>query len=181
VSEDTAIVPGALPLRSAGEERYCRARARLYKMREAAELAGFSPTSGHCSKLEKKPRIIDRIAYLTRVDEEILRAKREEVEAFYWFALRADPAQFWADGKLKAFEDMDPAYRQLIEGLTYTEKGKPNLKIVSKQAVAEALRKLNGYDMPAKFAPTTPEGKGLTLEGLIAMSYAAKGAPAEAA
>jgi hypothetical protein len=119
-----------------------------------------------------QPSVQDRIAWFSRGDEEIFRAGRREVETWLWQGFRANYSRFWRDGQLSDFEELPPEYLQFIEGLTYTEKGKPNLKLVSKLAIAEALRKLNGYDMPAKFAPTTPDGAALTLEGLIAMSYA---------
>ncbi len=157
---DATEPPGARPLKLASRERYARARARMFKPREAAELAGLSPTSGACTKAEKSRQVQDRIAWLTRADDEIQAEARREIEAFYWFGLRADPAMFWQDGRLKAFEDIPPEYRQLIEGLTYTEKGKPNLKVVSKIAASIELRKLKGLDAPTKIANTNAQGDG---------------------
>ena len=74
--------PGSRPLKNAKHERYARYRARMYGMREAAELAGQSPSSGFCTKAEARQDVRDRIAFLTHEDEEILREGKREIEAF---------------------------------------------------------------------------------------------------
>lgn len=153
-----AEAPGSRPLKRASHERYARARARMFPMCEAAQLAGQSGRSGFCTKTEARRDVQDRIKWLTRQDEDTMHEGRREIEAFYWFALRSDPSRFFENGRLRAFEEMPEDYRQLIEGLTYTEKGKPNLKIVSKLAASIELRKLKGLDAPTKTDMTMAGG-----------------------
>jgi hypothetical protein len=160
VNQNEEKAPGSEPLKQARYERYARYRARMFSITEAGALAGFPEGSGGCSRAEKRSDVRERIAWLTRGDEEIEREKRLEIEHFYWFALRADPAEFWKDGRLRSFDEMPAEYRQLVEGLTYTEKGKPNLKVVSKLAASIELRKLKGLDAPTKIAPTNTAGDG---------------------
>jgi hypothetical protein len=166
---------GSLPLKVARYEKYARFRARMFSITEAGELAGFTHKSGGCSKAEARQDVRDRIAWLTHEDEGILREARRELETFYWFALRVDPARFWNGNQLKPFDEMDPEVRQLIEGLTYTEKGKPNLKVVSKTVASIELRKLKGLDAPSR-ADTTVNAGG-SLAALIEASIAPKAKP----
>ena len=130
----------------------------MLPMCQAAELAGQSSRSGFCTKTETRQDVRDRIKWLTQRDEDTLYEKSKEIEEFYWFALRSDPAKFFENGRLRSFEDMPDEYRQLIEGLTYTEKGKPNLKIVSKLAASIELRKLKGLDAPTRMDATLTGG-----------------------
>src|SRR5262249_32943612 len=44
--------------------------------------------------------------------------------------------------QLRSFEDMSDSQRKLIEGITYTERGKPNLRLVSKTFAHAELRKM---------------------------------------
>ncbi len=150
--------PGCRPLRKPSYERYARARAMLHKQAEAGRIAGFADRSGASSKCEKNRKVQDRIAWLTRQSEEMIAVKRAEIEEFYWFAFRSDRSTFYDGTRLRPFDEIEPEYRQLIEGLTFTEKGKPNLKLVTPSFASEALRKMLGLDAPAKFAPTNPEG-----------------------
>lgn len=204
VSRETSIIPadaantdsvqvfevGSKPLRKPAWEAYCRFRAMNFPPRLAAENAGFSPTDGWCTKLERKRVIQDRIAWFTREEEQLVRMKRARLESYYWKGLETDPACFYevvdelvydGDGnpikrddgymtrkvqRLKNFDDIDPEIRQLVEGLTYTEKGKPNLKLVSKLAVSVELRKMLGGDAPARV-----DTRDLSLEALIMASY----------
>jgi hypothetical protein len=175
VVSSPSVVPGSLPLK-ATPERYARMRARMYNPRQAAAMVGLSPTSGACTKLEKKPEVQARIAYLTDQDVTVLREKSAEIESVLWGALRVDPSVYFEraeepvrndDGdvlykrevqRLKFMDEIEPELRQFIEGLTYTEKGKPNLKLISKLSAAQDLRKLLGLDKPAKTDVTLAGG-----------------------
>ncbi len=161
-------IPGSHPLKIATQERYAHARARFHKPTEAARIAGFSDRSGQSSKWEKMRKVQARIAYLAHESEAKTRAAREEIERYLWFAFRADRSTFFDEHRhLRPFGDLDPEYRQLIEGLTFTEKGKPNLKLVTPSFALVELRKLLGLDAPAKFAPTNPEGTESYTAGAI--------------
>lgn len=187
--------PGSRPLRKPAHEQYARHRSLCLTPRQAVIKLGMSPTSGAMSKLENSLKIQDRIAWLTRQEEELLREKRAKLEQFWWTALEADPKEFWelwdepiydSEGeptgqtrkaqRLKLFHKIPPELRQLIEGLTYTEKGKPNLKVVQKSQANIELRKMLGIDAPAR---TEMKHSGtVTLEALVLASMPAPQEPA---
>jgi hypothetical protein len=48
--------------------------------------------------------------------------------------------------KFKPLDKLTPRLRSLIESITYTESGKPNLKLVSKEYCHRELRKMLGGD-----------------------------------
>ena len=55
--------------------------------------------------------------------------------------------------QLKPFDKLTPQHRCLIESITYTESGKPNFKLVSKEYCHRELRKMLGGDaQPAERA-----------------------------
>ena len=149
---------GSNPLPYASHERYARARALMHKPIEAARIAGFSETSGASSKVERRRDVQARIAWLTRQPEETIAEKRMELEAYLWRALRYDPMIFWDGSRLRDWAEIDPDDRTLIEGLMFTEKGKPNLRVTSRLAAHIELRKMLGGDAPAKIAQTDPSG-----------------------
>jgi hypothetical protein len=62
--------------------------------------------------------------------------------------------------RIKLFSELTPEQRLCIHSLTYTEKGKPNLKLYDKQDASKALRQLLGLDAPTKIAPTNAKGDG---------------------
>jgi hypothetical protein len=149
------------------QEAYAHARACFHKPTEAARIAGFSDRSGQCSKYERNRKVQARIAYLAREPEATTKAKREEIEKYLWFALRADRSVFFDENRhLRPFAEVEPEYRQLIEGLTFTEKGKPNLKLMTQSFALVELRKFLGLDAPTKIAPTTPDGTESYAGGL---------------
>ena len=187
---ESIFKPGELALVKPVEESYARARG-VFNMtpRQAAAAVGLSAESGACTKIEKRVRVKSRIAWLQAQDAERLRIKREELEAFWWTAIKTDPAIFFEtreepyltrkgervvgmDGKpimrkvqrLKNLDDLPPEARMMIEGVTYTESGKPNLKVVSKCEANKELRKMLGGDKQ-------PEALGASFIELIMESY----------
>ena len=52
--------------------------------------------------------------------------------------------------QLKPIDKLTPKHRCLIELITYTESGKPNLKLVSKEYCHRELRKMLGGDAPTE-------------------------------
>ena len=50
--------------------------------------------------------------------------------------------------QLKPLDKLTPQHRCLIELITYTESGRPNLKLVSKEYCLRELRKMLGGDAP---------------------------------
>jgi len=68
-------------LTNENHERYSRLRAILIPPRAAAKAIGLKPTSGVATKLEQNAKIKARIAELVAVEEDILREKRDQIEA----------------------------------------------------------------------------------------------------
>jgi hypothetical protein len=100
MSDELATIPGALPLRNPRHEAFCRARSLLAPKIEAyrhAELGGHDVHAdrGNASKLERKPTIRDRIAYLCRQDVEILTQKRKRLEEFLWLVHDTKHSDLW--------------------------------------------------------------------------------------
>ena len=50
--------------------------------------------------------------------------------------------------QLKPLDKLTPQHRCLIELITYTESGRPNLKLISKEYCFRELRKMLGGDAP---------------------------------
>lgn len=167
-----AIEPGSIPLKTRKMERYAQERALFNSPTVAAQNAGYN---GHsrivAATLEKKDYIQTRIAYLSRDTESALKQKRERLETVLWDAMQVDRGDFYEtvnvpvttrdgqpildkDGnpKVRQFTQLRPldalssAHRGLIESITYTESGKPNLKLMSKEFAHRELRRMLGGD-----------------------------------
>jgi hypothetical protein len=68
-------------LANENHERFARLRAILVPPRAAVKALGLSPKSGVATKLEQNEQIKARIAELVGLEEEILREKRQQIEA----------------------------------------------------------------------------------------------------
>jgi hypothetical protein len=131
----------------------------------AGQIAGLNYDRRNLFRIEKKPAVAARIAWLSRQDEETLREKRNRLEQFLWDGLLADRADFYEtveipitdrNGNAVLKRNGEPATKTItqpkpLEKLTdqqrmYTESGKPNLKIVSKEYCHRELRKMIGGD-----------------------------------
>jgi hypothetical protein len=119
-------------LANENHERYSRLRAILIPPRAAAKAIGLKPTSGIATKLEQNPKIRERIAELVKVEEDVLREKRESIEAGL-------TAIAWGDGS------EFPGKRVQIE---------PPHRL---NAFSQ-LRDMHGMKAPTKIAPTNPAG-----------------------
>lgn len=63
-------------------ERYAFERALLVPRLQAARAAGYDQmTAGNAAKLDRNPKIAERINELRAVDEDMLREKRQRIEA----------------------------------------------------------------------------------------------------
>jgi hypothetical protein len=137
---------GSEPLPKQRHEIFAREIALVADPRDAAERAGYPRGAGAPTRLLRRPDVRARIAWLTRQDADLIREKRRRLEAFWWRAHDLDPMTFYDGNRLRDFADIDPDDRKLIEGLTYTEKGRPNLKFVSHAQANIELRKMLGGD-----------------------------------
>jgi hypothetical protein len=71
-----------MPLRNERHEHFARLRAILTPKLQAAREAGFETmTAGNVAKLDRRPDVRARIAALSKMDEDIIRMKRERIEA----------------------------------------------------------------------------------------------------
>lgn len=166
IPHDSVIdrIPGSLPLRNPRHERYARHRSLLMPRLEAARMAGYEDmTAGNAAKLDRKAAISERIAFLCRQDEDILKAKRLKLEEFLWNIHEVNYADFWETveedeigdddeptgktiryQKLKPFSELALEHQRVIQSLKYTEKGRPVLEVYSKLQANQELRKLLG-------------------------------------
>jgi hypothetical protein len=170
--EATQFEPGSLPLRTKRLEAYARERALNNSPSIAARTAGYNGRADVVGAiLEKKKNVQARIAWLTRDTEEALRQKRQRLETFLWDVLESDRANFYETvevvvtdrngipmldrnglpktktvTQLKPLEKLSATERRMIESITYTESGKPNLKLVSKEYAHRELRRMFGGD-----------------------------------
>jgi hypothetical protein len=80
-----------MPLRREKHECFARLRAILTPKLQAAREAGFETmTPGNIAKLDRRKDIRARVAALSAMDEEIIRMKRERIEARLMKVIEAD-------------------------------------------------------------------------------------------
>jgi hypothetical protein len=170
--EATHFEPGSLPLRTKRLEAYARERALNNSPSIAARAAGYKGRADVVGAIvEKKKSVQARIGWLTRDAEDAIREKRRRLETFLWDVLEADRANFYESievvitdrngipildrnglpktktvTQLKQLEKLSATERRMIESISYTESGKPNLRLVSKEYAHRELRRMIGGD-----------------------------------
>jgi hypothetical protein len=183
MSEETSLVPldapapfpGFAPLRNDRHEKFAFKRALLMPKAEAYRAAGWSAkddytAAGNASRLERRPDVAARIAYLRRYgDERILHAKRERIEEFLWTVHESNIAALWEtveverrdkkgnvilneDGKPvmvkrqmpKFLSDLPEDVARTVETCGVDENGRVIPKLYSKMQANQELRKLLG-------------------------------------
>ena len=82
-------LPGSQPLKNAKYERYCRLRASAQPRIQAYRDSGWGSRANdvayiNACRLERRPDIRDRIAYLTRQEEDLIAEKRQRLEEQLW-------------------------------------------------------------------------------------------------
>lgn len=120
-------------LANENHERYSRLRAILVPPRAAVKAIGLKPSSGVATKLEKNKAIRERIAELVGLEEEVLREKREQIEAALSAIAYGDGSDFI--GK------------------------RPMLDWPHRLGAIAQLRDMHGFKAPTKSAFTDPSGK----------------------
>src|SRR5262249_42894420 len=81
--------PGSRALKNAKNERYCRLRASAQPRINAYREAGWQTSDddnaySNACRLERRPELRDRIAYLTRQEEDLIVEKRRRIEEQLW-------------------------------------------------------------------------------------------------
>lgn len=165
-------IPGSRPLRNTNHERFCRLRAVLRPKADAYRQAGWNiandiVASSAASRLERRQDVADRIAFLSRQDEEILRAKRARIEEFLWVVHESNTADLWEtvevertdkDGKpildengiplkktiqrAKMLSELPPDVQRIVETCEIDKQGRVVPKPYSKMTANQELRKL---------------------------------------
>jgi hypothetical protein len=168
------VLPGSNPLRDPKKERFCRLRAVLRPKADAYRQSGHKSESDHAaagnaSRLERRQDISERIAYLSRQEEEVLQIKRERIEEFLWTIHEANIAQMWEmvevekrdhkgnpiinpDGSVvmkwvqrpKSIHEMPEDVQRAVESISINEAGFVVPKPYSKLQANQELRKLLG-------------------------------------
>jgi hypothetical protein len=183
MSEETSLVPfdapapypGAVPLHNDRHEKYAFHRAVLMPRAHAYRAAGWTAKDDHAAngnacRLERRPDVQARIAYLRRHGaEEILRAKRERLEEFLWVVHEANVGALWetvevekrdkkgnvivdaADNPVmvkrqvpKLLSDLPEDIARTVETCHVDENGRVIPKPYSKMQANQELRKLLG-------------------------------------
>jgi hypothetical protein len=170
--EATQFEPGSLPLRTRRLEAYARERALNNSPSIAARNAGYNGRADVVGAIvEKKKHVQARVRWLVRDAEDAVRIKRQRLETFLWDALELDHANFyettevvitdrngipildrngWPKTKTvtqpKPLEKLSATERRMIESISYTESGQPNLRLVSKEYAHRELRRMIGGD-----------------------------------
>jgi hypothetical protein len=183
MSEETSLVPldapelfpGSAPLRNDRHEKFAFHRALLMPRAHAYRAAGWTAKDDHAAngnacRLERRPDVGARIAYLRRQGpEEILRAKRERLEEFLWAVHESNIGALWetvevekrdkkgnvitgAEGKPVMVERQVPRLlsnlpedvARTVETCAVDENGRVIPKPYSKMQANQELRKLLG-------------------------------------
>src|ERR1700729_2612483 len=145
MTENTSLVPldapapfpGFAPLRNDQHEKFAFRRALLMPKAEAYRAAGWTAkddhaAAGNASRLERRPDVAARIAYLRRHgDEQILHAKRERLEEFLWTVHESNIAALW--------ETVEVEKRDKKGNVILGEDGKP---VMVKRQVPKLLSDL---------------------------------------
>lgn len=166
--------PGSRALKNAKYERYCRLRALAQPRVRAYREVGWGSRRDdvayiNACRLERRPEIQDRIAYLIRQEEDLIEEKRRRIEEGLWAVHEADIGDFFEtvevarsdkDGKAetdeagkmltvrkqrpKLLSDLPPDLRKAIEHVQVDAKGNVVPQLYSKlQANAELRKMLN--------------------------------------
>jgi len=147
--------PGSRALKNAKYERYCRLRALAQPRIQAYREVGWGSRKHdvayiNACRLERRPEIQDRIAWLTRQEEDRVVEKRQRIEEALWNIHGADIGDYFEthdiDGKTieqpKRLSDLPPEIRKNIEKITIDGRGRAVPQLYSKLAASQELRKM---------------------------------------
>jgi hypothetical protein len=186
MSEKNALVPlgispGSKPLKHSKWERYARYRAqalpRIVAFRKIGNYAANDKIAhNNASRLENKPGVKDRFAYLIRQEEELIVAKRWRIEEQLWAIAEGNLQNFFEPHEViardhtgqtthdenggllvetrarpKLLTDLSPELAALIEDVVIDSKGRAIPRLYSKAQANVELRKM--LNINAKEAP----------------------------
>ncbi len=147
--------PGSWALKNAKYEKYCRLRASaLPRVRAYREVGWQSKRDDvayiNACRLERRPEIRDRIAFLTRQEEDLVVEKRRRIEERLWSMHEAAIGDYLEtteiDGKTierpKQISELPRELQQNIEKITVLPNGRTVPHLYSKLAASQELRKM---------------------------------------
>jgi hypothetical protein len=110
-------VPGSWPLSNGRREKYCQLRALMMPRVAAYKSSGWNVATDvvagvNAARLEANPDVADRIAYLGRQGEDLIKAKRQRLEESLWHQHEADIGNLFVDGD--AFNGMPGCPKNLM-------------------------------------------------------------------
>jgi hypothetical protein len=116
--------------------------------------------------LERRQDVQDRISYLRREDDDLVRRKRQQIEASLLTLVNADVSDYATieGGKIVRFDwdrIRESGLSQMLCEIADSSIGPiPKLKVADKLNALAQLRDLHGFRAPTKIAPTSPDGVG---------------------
>jgi hypothetical protein len=116
------------------------------------------------SKIERLPDVQARMAWLRRDDDDLIRRKREEIEAALLAVLTVNVTQFAKideDGTITGWDwnkIRDSGLSQIL--CEIGPDGGPRIKLADKLNALAQLRDMHGFRAPTKVAPTSSDGDG---------------------
>jgi hypothetical protein len=147
--------PGSRALKNAKYEKYCRLRASALPRIQAYREVGWGSKEDdvayiNACRLERRPEIQDRIAWLTRQEEDVVVEKRQRIEQALWNIHEAAIGDYLetveVDGKTierpKRISDLPREIQQNIEKITISSNGRFVPQLYSKLAASQELRKM---------------------------------------
>lgn len=161
--------PGSQPHKIAKYEKYCRLRAAALPQAQAYREAGwntrdYADAASHACRLERRPGVKERIAFLSRQAEDLIAEKRQRIEQQLWAVHEADYFETvevakTKDGKAatdetgkmltvkkqrpKLINDLPLEARKLIEDVTVDRNGNFVPRLYSKSEANCELRKMH--------------------------------------
>jgi hypothetical protein len=147
--------PGSWALKNAKYEKYCRLRASaLPRIRAYREVGWRSKRDDvayiNACRLERRPEIQDRIAWLARQEEDLIAEKRRRIEEQLWAIHEADIGDYFesheVDGKVierpKRLADLPSEIRKNIEKIAIDGKDRVVPQLYSKLQASQQLRRM---------------------------------------
>src|SRR6516162_3934151 len=164
--------PGSRALKNAKYERYCRLRASAQPRIGAYREVGWQSRTDNAAyinacRLERRPEIRDRIAYLIRQEEDLIVEKRRRIEEQLWAIAEANIQDFFEPHEViqrdhtgqpthdekgalstetrvrpKLLTDLPPDLAKLIEDVQVDNRGRLIPRLYSKERANKELRSM---------------------------------------
>ena len=173
----TIASPGSRALKNAKYEKYCRLRASAQPRIRAYREVGWGSRRDdvayiNACRLERRPEIQDRIAYLTRQEEDLVVEKRRRIEEQLWAIHEANIKDFFEPydehteqknpnnpdeislkttpkERPRRISDLPDEIAQLIEHVTIDREGRVIPKLYSKLQASKELRAMLNIGKPS--------------------------------